>query len=272
MRPESTSLLERTREVLRTHHYALATERAYLYWIRTFIRFHAGRHPRDLDSSAIGKFLTHLAVQRQVSPKTQNQALCALVFLYAGSRARTRGLRRFRRRIGAGDRAAVANWVAHVCRAAAGPSLMDGSIAVVVRPRRQGCGPRAPRDHPPSAGRGDGVERTVSASVQPPATRRRPPLARSRDGVADVEQPHAARCGSTRSFRTGAAWAFAVRWRVSMRRFRGSVLRFATEGGGRLRRGSGPATCPRGSARRWRGVREAAPGRIRRTGCRAGRA
>jgi site-specific recombinase XerD len=91
MRPGSTSLLERTREVLRTHHYALATERAYLYWIRTFIRFHGRLHPRDLDSSAIGRFLTDLATQRHVSPKTQNQALCALVFLYSHILERTPG-------------------------------------------------------------------------------------------------------------------------------------------------------------------------------------
>ena len=77
------TLFERCREVLRTHHYALTTERAYLHWIRRFVRFHKPRHPRDLGPEAIEAFLTDLAVRKGVAPKTQNQALNAIVFLYA---------------------------------------------------------------------------------------------------------------------------------------------------------------------------------------------
>ncbi|HSG90164.1 MAG TPA: integron integrase [Pseudomonadales bacterium] len=82
MEPRAIGLLAATRERMRTQHYALATERSYIYWIRAFVRFHRGRHPRDLDADAIGAFLTHLATRKHVSPKTQNQALCAIVYLY----------------------------------------------------------------------------------------------------------------------------------------------------------------------------------------------
>ncbi|HEX8070740.1 MAG TPA: phage integrase N-terminal SAM-like domain-containing protein [Pyrinomonadaceae bacterium] len=38
-------LLDRTRELLRTRHYSLRTEEAYLHRIRDFILFHGKRHP-----------------------------------------------------------------------------------------------------------------------------------------------------------------------------------------------------------------------------------
>ena len=40
------------------------------------------RHPREMGSGEVNAFLTHLAVEMQVSPSTQNQALSALLFLY----------------------------------------------------------------------------------------------------------------------------------------------------------------------------------------------
>lgn len=57
------------------------TERAYVGWIRRFIRHHGLRHPRELGEPEVAAFLTHLA-ERQVAPSTQMQALCALLFLY----------------------------------------------------------------------------------------------------------------------------------------------------------------------------------------------
>src|SRR5437868_14196873 len=40
------------------------------------------RHPRVLGAADVTRFLSSLAVDRQVSASTQNQALSALVFLY----------------------------------------------------------------------------------------------------------------------------------------------------------------------------------------------
>ena len=42
------SLLGRLRERLRTRHYSQRTEEAYVKWVRQFIRFHGGRHPRTM--------------------------------------------------------------------------------------------------------------------------------------------------------------------------------------------------------------------------------
>jgi integron integrase len=75
-------LYEVSREKMRTRHFAYRTEQAYLYWIRRYVNFHQRRHPRELGSSDVEAFLTHLAVDEHVSASTQNQALQALLFLY----------------------------------------------------------------------------------------------------------------------------------------------------------------------------------------------
>jgi integron integrase len=63
-------------------HYARRTEDCYVDWVRRFILFHGKRHPGDLRAPHVEAFLTNLAVGGHVSASTQNQALCALVFLY----------------------------------------------------------------------------------------------------------------------------------------------------------------------------------------------
>jgi len=75
-------LLEQVRITLRTLRYSRKTEEAYTKWIREFIVFNNKKHPKELNKENIEKYLTHLAVERKVSASTQNQALCALVFLY----------------------------------------------------------------------------------------------------------------------------------------------------------------------------------------------
>jgi integron integrase len=75
-------LLDQVREAIRMRHYSIRTEEAYVGWIRRFILFHGKRHPLELGEDEITQFLSALAVQGEVSASTQNQALCALVFLY----------------------------------------------------------------------------------------------------------------------------------------------------------------------------------------------
>ncbi len=77
-----TGLLEKMRGAIRVRQYSLRTEQTYLQWIRRFVRFHNGRHPRDMGKQQVEDFLTWLAVHRSVSPSTQNQALQAILFLY----------------------------------------------------------------------------------------------------------------------------------------------------------------------------------------------
>jgi integron integrase len=75
-------LMDQVRDVLRVHHYSLRTEQSYTHWIKRFILFHGKRHPREMGKNEIAAFLAHLAVQKDVSASTQNQALSAILFLY----------------------------------------------------------------------------------------------------------------------------------------------------------------------------------------------
>lgn len=75
-------LLDQVRDTLRRKNYAYRTEQTYTSWIRRFILFHNKRHPREMGAAEIESYLTYLAVDREVAPSTQNQALAALQFLY----------------------------------------------------------------------------------------------------------------------------------------------------------------------------------------------
>ena len=82
----SVRLLDQLRERIRYLHYSLSTEKAYVHWVRFFIRWHGQggvmRHPRDMGAAEAEAFLTMLATERHVSASTHNQALSALLFLY----------------------------------------------------------------------------------------------------------------------------------------------------------------------------------------------
>ncbi|WP_461517000.1 integron integrase [Porticoccus sp.] len=73
--------LESIASFMQVRNYSKRTIEAYLYWIKYFIVYCGKQHPRDLGSADIERFLTFLAVERQVSPGTQAVALNALVFL-----------------------------------------------------------------------------------------------------------------------------------------------------------------------------------------------
>ena len=77
-------LLDQVHQVMRLHHYSLHTERSYVDWIKRYVRFHQMRQREDLagGEGKIQAFLTDLAVNGEVAPATQNQAMNALVFLY----------------------------------------------------------------------------------------------------------------------------------------------------------------------------------------------
>ena len=75
-------LLDALRERLRYMHYSLRTEEAYVYWVRSYVRWAGMRHPRDLGASDVQGYLSMLANERQVAAGTHRQALSALLFLY----------------------------------------------------------------------------------------------------------------------------------------------------------------------------------------------
>src|SRR6476619_6291095 len=80
------SLLQRIRDVGLRRRLSDSTIACYQSWVRQFLCFcrdgACWRHPRELGAPEVERFLTHLAVRRRVSASTQNQALCAIVFLY----------------------------------------------------------------------------------------------------------------------------------------------------------------------------------------------
>jgi site-specific recombinase XerD len=75
-------LIDKVRREIRRRNYSYSTEKHYCRWIIRFIRFHNLNHPENLKEKDIVKFLNHLALSQNVAASTQNQALCAIVFLY----------------------------------------------------------------------------------------------------------------------------------------------------------------------------------------------
>jgi len=75
-------LLEQVKNHLRSMHYSRRTEESYVNWIKRYIIFHNKTHPEKLGKDEIRTFLNHLAVDRNVSASTQNQALQGILFLY----------------------------------------------------------------------------------------------------------------------------------------------------------------------------------------------
>jgi hypothetical protein len=52
-------LLERVRLAIRTRHYSPRTEKSYVAWVRRFVLFHDKRHPIEMGSEHVTRFLTH---------------------------------------------------------------------------------------------------------------------------------------------------------------------------------------------------------------------
>ncbi len=75
-------LLDIVREKIRFKHYSLSTERTYVHWIKRYIFFHNKKHPIDMGKNEIEEYLSSLAVEKNVSAGTQNQAFSAILFLY----------------------------------------------------------------------------------------------------------------------------------------------------------------------------------------------
>lgn len=72
-------LMDQVRQVLRYHHYAYRTERAYCDWIVRYINFHGSKiHPQGMGKAEVEAFLSHLATQGKVSASTQRQVLNAI--------------------------------------------------------------------------------------------------------------------------------------------------------------------------------------------------
>jgi integron integrase len=67
---------------LRLRHYSEATARSYIRWVVRYVRFHRTTHPSALGQDDVVEFLSALAIRKNVSSSTQNQAMAAISFLY----------------------------------------------------------------------------------------------------------------------------------------------------------------------------------------------
>ena len=58
-RLRSLRLLDQVREVIRAKHYSVRTEQAYLYWVRSYVRWHGRhgqmQHPRDMGGAEVNR-------------------------------------------------------------------------------------------------------------------------------------------------------------------------------------------------------------------------
>jgi len=82
VRADHHDLLVRLVSEIRRRGYAYRTEQSYEQWTCRYILFCKGLSPEETGAGEVKAFLDYLAIRRQVSASTQNQALNALVFLY----------------------------------------------------------------------------------------------------------------------------------------------------------------------------------------------
>lgn len=88
MIPKSEPTVEvRLRGAIRLKHYSIQTEATYVQWYKRYVLFQKQvcgqmRHPAEMGAAEVEAFLTHLALNLDLSASSQNQAMNALVFLY----------------------------------------------------------------------------------------------------------------------------------------------------------------------------------------------
>jgi hypothetical protein len=55
--PGPPVLLDQVRAAVRLRHFALSTEKAYVHWIRAFVKHRGLRHPKDMRAAQVKAFL-----------------------------------------------------------------------------------------------------------------------------------------------------------------------------------------------------------------------
>lgn len=79
---DETEMLQKMRTLIRLRHYSYRTEQTYLDWVKRYLHY-AREHGVDFRSTdGVRSYLSYLAIARNVSASTQNQAFNALLFLH----------------------------------------------------------------------------------------------------------------------------------------------------------------------------------------------
>lgn len=74
--------LNKLRNEIRLKRYSYQTEKAYLGWVKRYLRFLHKQNITGNYEEKIIEFLNYLTEKRNVAASTQNQALCSLIFFY----------------------------------------------------------------------------------------------------------------------------------------------------------------------------------------------
>jgi integron integrase len=76
------AVYEQLETAIKVRHYSPKTLKSYRSWARKFQGFTRSKAPGELSAEDVKAFLSFLAVEKQVSASTQNQAFNALLFLF----------------------------------------------------------------------------------------------------------------------------------------------------------------------------------------------
>jgi len=76
------TVYEQLETAIKVRHYSSKTLKSYRSWARKFQGFTRSKTPDELSAEDVKAFLSFLAVEKQVSASTQNQAFNALLFLF----------------------------------------------------------------------------------------------------------------------------------------------------------------------------------------------
>jgi integron integrase len=77
-----TEAIERARAVIRRQHKTISTEQTYLHWLRHYMTALKSFPAQLASEQKVERFLTELALTKNVSASTQNQAFNAVLFFY----------------------------------------------------------------------------------------------------------------------------------------------------------------------------------------------
>jgi len=78
----SSIFLAHIKEQMWVRRYAKRTIESYLYWIKAYINFNDKKHPSECHDTEVEKFLSYLANNINLAPKSQALALNAVSYLY----------------------------------------------------------------------------------------------------------------------------------------------------------------------------------------------
>ncbi|QMU29746.1 integron integrase [Adhaeribacter radiodurans] len=78
----ASQLLDQARKTMQSQQLSNRTEAAYCDWIFRYFLFNGKKDPLILGEKEVATFLDYLSLQSKKSASTQNQAHCALLFLY----------------------------------------------------------------------------------------------------------------------------------------------------------------------------------------------